>query len=124
MSGRKVSKADLLELAQVLGDDLAGTEELAGESMVTIFFRCLDRARELGARAEPTPALPPLALVEAQQLEETTPAMCTACQKSQCDGTHVGCPSYLPVVDPAPDRRLNAEQWAKTRGSKGAARTA
>lgn len=50
MSGHKVSKADLVELARVLGDELAGSDELAGESMVTIYHRCLLRGREL---AEP-----------------------------------------------------------------------
>jgi len=48
MSGRKVGKADMLELARALGDEFVDE----GESMVCIFLRCLDRARELNAPVE------------------------------------------------------------------------
>lgn len=45
--GRKVSKADLLELARALGDE----EVDADESMLCIFQRALDRAHAAGAPA-------------------------------------------------------------------------
>lgn len=48
-SGRKVSKADLVELARALGDEEVTTDE----SMLCIFQRALDRARVLGAPATP-----------------------------------------------------------------------
>lgn len=51
MSGAKVGKQELIALARALGDD-AG-DELAGESVATIYARCLERAHELGAPADP-----------------------------------------------------------------------
>jgi hypothetical protein len=51
-SGSKVTKRDLIALARALGDG-ASDEDLAGESMTTILARCLERAYELGAKADP-----------------------------------------------------------------------
>jgi len=44
MSGSKVNKAELLELARALGDEIVDNEE----TVPCIFARCLERARELG----------------------------------------------------------------------------
>lgn len=49
--GRRVGKRDMLELARALGDEDAHE----GESMLCIFLRALDRARELGAPASTYP---------------------------------------------------------------------
>lgn len=46
MSGKsRVVKADLIQLAEALGDEHA--DELASENMGCIFARCLERARDL-----------------------------------------------------------------------------
>lgn len=177
MSGRQVTKADLLELARALGDE----EVSADESSSCIFLRALDRARALAAPAEligPQPAavvawsrivladadqhlarsvtgdeafksdvyrhwvtmhveraaegrprgLPPLAMVEdrsPEQLEadddqpdpfdaEVQRAARMVC--SPPGGDRIG--ATLDWIDAQADRRKNAEEWAKTRGSK------
>jgi hypothetical protein len=145
MGGRKVSKADLIELARVLGDDQA--EALHDESMVCIFERCLARARDVMG---PGTRLPPLALVEDRTVEQlradgdlepcdhagaelaidraTGEETCCDCGGEPPEFFVIGSGKPLPgareaMAELERDRRDNAELWAKTQGAKGATRS-